>query len=666
MTKRISIVIPNLQSPIIDETLRSIRNQSFDLSQVEVIVVGRDRYGLVREDGLVRFLDTGHPVAPAVARNLGLSQASGEIVVFTDSDCIAAQDWLANLMAAYHAEPDRTVVGGAVAFDAHNYWTLADNISTFYRFLPSREPGERLHLPSLNFSAHRQVLQAVGGFDERYPQPTGEDTDLSLRLRQAGHSVYFEPGAVVYHHPPRQSLSALLRHAWNFGRYTPRMRPEYGDLLNWPAFLRQPALVLALSPLLAAGVTTRIFVEDAELRRYWRTAPAIFLAKLAWCAGAAQQRELQVANDEPRTADGKLRTSELAPGSGIRVASVVVNWNRREDTLECLASLHNMTPPASQDCQRSLTKAPGAWSGDLHPSQSGGSPLDRRVSPTEARRARSGDLRPSHQGDLRPSWAVDVILVDNGSTDGTARAVEAWFPDTEILSLPDNLGFAAGCNVGLRRALESGADYVLLVNNAAVVAPDMLEPLVSVAETRPDAGLLGPVIYYFDRPDGVWSAGYRQRPVTLSAQPPAGRPEDGRPYEVDRLYGAGLLIRRAVLDDVGLFDERFFMYYEDADLCRRVQEAGYRLLVIPAARMWHKVSASTGEGSPAQKYHLARGSVLFFAKHTPLPLLPVIIVYRLGVALKQIALAARRRRWRVISAYLRGLWDGLRLLRTAP
>lgn len=290
MAEQISIVIPNLHSPVLDQTLRSIRGQTFDLEHVEVLVVGQDRYGLVHEDALVRFVETGQPMAPAAARNLGLSQATGEIVAFIDADCVAAEDWLANLVSAYRADPDRTVVGGAVGFGHHNYWTLSDNISTFYRFLPSHEPGERPHLPSLNFSARRQALEAVGGFDERYPRPAGEDTDLCLRLRQAGHTLYFEPRAVVYHQPPRRSIGALLRHARDFGRYTPRMRSEYGDLLGWPAFLTQPAAVLALSPVLAAGVTGRIFAANPELRRYWYTAPAIFLTKLAWCVGAAQNR----------------------------------------------------------------------------------------------------------------------------------------------------------------------------------------------------------------------------------------------------------------------------------------------------------------------------------------------------------------------------------------
>ncbi|MFQ5858260.1 MAG: glycosyltransferase [Anaerolineae bacterium] len=298
---QLSIVIPSLHSPIINRTLRSIRDQTFDLGQVEVIVVGQDRYGLVHGDALVRFIETDQPVAPAAARNLGLAQASGEIVVFIDADCVAAENWLANLMSAYRSDPDRSIVGGAVGFGLQNYWTLSDNISTFYRFLPSHAPGERPHLPSLNFSARRQALEAVGGFDERYPRPAGEDTDLCLRLRRAGHALYFEPRAVVYHQPPRRSIGALLRHARDFGRYTPRMRSEYGDLLGWPALLQKPAVVLALSPLLAAGTTGRIFVANPELRRYWYTAPAIFLAKLAWCVGAAQNFEFRISNFEFRS-----------------------------------------------------------------------------------------------------------------------------------------------------------------------------------------------------------------------------------------------------------------------------------------------------------------------------------------------------------------------------
>ncbi len=298
MAKSISIIIPNLHSPIIDQTLASIQHQNYAPSQTEIIVVGKDRYGLVPQAPSVRFIDTGSPVAPAIARNLGLFQAKGEIVVFLDSDCIADRDWLKNLIAVYE-NTHYKVVGGSVSFENTNYWTLCDNISTFHPFLPFHPPGERSHLPSLNFSADRKALEAVGGFDERFPHAAGEDTDLSFRLRQAGHSLYFEPRAVVHHNPVRRSFTALIKHAWQFGRYTPRMRPEYRSYIHWPAILRHPLPLLLFSPVLAIAVTTGIFASHRELWRYWHTAPAIYLAKLAWCVGAAQQLHVRRGHSPP-------------------------------------------------------------------------------------------------------------------------------------------------------------------------------------------------------------------------------------------------------------------------------------------------------------------------------------------------------------------------------
>ncbi len=291
------------------------------------------------------------------------------------------------------------------------------------------------------------------------------------------------------------------------------------------------------------------------------------------------------------------------------VAVVIPTWNRRDDLLACLASVEAMGYPR------------------LH-----------------------------------------VIVVDNGSTDGTAEAVRARFPAVEVIRSETNRGFAAGSNLGLQRALQREADYVLLLNNDVVVAPDTLARLVEVAEAHPEVGLLGPSVWYHDAPQRLWSAGYRCRPVTLSEQPPRGDPRGTEPYFVDTLYGCALLIRREVLETVGLLDGRFFMYYEDKDFCQRMRAAGWRLMVVPTARVWHKISPSTsgsrGLGTPFQKYHMARSSVLFFAKHTPRWLWPVVVPYRLGSGLRTVARALRHRRPDIAAAYVRGLWHGLRLLRT--
>jgi hypothetical protein len=132
---------------------------------------------------------------------------------------------------------------------------------------------------------------------------------------------------------------------------------------------------------------------------------------------------------------------------------------------------------------------------------------------------------------------------------------------------------------------------------------------------------------------------------------------------VDFLYGGGVLVQRQVLEEVGLFDERFFLYYEDLDLCVRARERGYHLLSVPAAHIWHKGRASMGEASPRQKYHLARSSVLFFAKHTPLRRLPLIVAYRAGSALRTLTRALLKGQWAVARSYLRGLREGLSLAR---
>ena len=290
------------------------------------------------------------------------------------------------------------------------------------------------------------------------------------------------------------------------------------------------------------------------------------------------------------------------------VAVVIPTWNRRDDLLACLESIAAMRYPR------------------LH-----------------------------------------VIVVDNASTDGTAEAVAERFPAVELIRSDRNRGFAAGANLGLQQALQRGVDYVLLLNNDVVVAPDMLARLVEAAEAHPKVGLLGPSVWHHDAPQRLWSAGYRCRAVTLSEQPPRGDPYGTEPYFVDTLYGCALLIRREVLETVGLLDGRFFMYYEDKDLCLRARAAGWALLAVPAARMWHKVSPSTsgsrGLGTPFQKYHMARSSVLFFAKHTPPWLWPVVLPYRLGSGLRTVARALRHGRSDIAVGYLRGLWHGMQLLR---
>jgi cellulose synthase/poly-beta-1,6-N-acetylglucosamine synthase-like glycosyltransferase len=280
----ISIIIPNLHSPVIGQTLASLRAQDF-AGEFEVIVVGQDKPGRVTEDERTRFIRAPQPVAPAVARNLGIRAARGDVLAFLDADCTAAPDWLTRLSAPY-ADPEVAVVGGSVDFPDDNYWTLCDNVATFYEFLSTSVAGTRELLPSLNLSVRASVLREVGLFDERYPFPAGEDADLTTRLRLRDYVLHFEPRARVTHHPQRSRFSAVVRHAYNFGRYSVKVDPRYQAGLKVSGVLRHEWVVLLCAPALAASVTARVVLATGW--RYWTTWPVVFVAKWIWCFGAAR------------------------------------------------------------------------------------------------------------------------------------------------------------------------------------------------------------------------------------------------------------------------------------------------------------------------------------------------------------------------------------------
>ena len=277
---------------------------------------------------------------------------------------------------------------------------------------------------------------------------------------------------------------------------------------------------------------------------------------------------------------------------------------------------------------------------------------------------RKGDTRDCIRSVLASDYPnLHAVLVDNASTDGTVEAIRSEFRPVAILVNPINLGYAAGVNVGLRYALAQRADYTIIVDNDATVASDAITRMVSVAEAWSTAGLLTPKILYHSKPDIIWCAGYKRRPVTLA--PIAGSMYlhdadlNGGPRPMDYAPCCGLLIRRSVLERVGFLEERFFIYYEDLDFCIRAKRGGFELLNVTDARVWHKVAASAGEGSPLQKYYMARNSIRFFVSHTPRWCLPLIALYRLGSAIRTVSRALRHGKTEAARAYLRGLSDGV-------
>ena len=212
-----------------------------------------------------------------------------------------------------------------------------------------------------------------------------------------------------------------------------------------------------------------------------------------------------------------------------------------------------------------------------------------------------------------------VIVVDNGSHDGTADSIRLHFPAVSLIANPENLGFVQGNNQGIAQALAGGADYVMLLNNDTVVDPGMLSDILAVAESDATIGIVGPTICYFDPPDVIWGAGARVDWRTGDTYRLHANEKDdaaqGVPYEVEFVGGCALCIKRQVIERIGLLDERFFIYYEETDWCIRTKSAGYRCVVAPRGKIWHKVSAAMGEGTAMTVYYMSRNRLLFLTKH---------------------------------------------------
>ena len=209
-----------------------------------------------------------------------------------------------------------------------------------------------------------------------------------------------------------------------------------------------------------------------------------------------------------------------------------------------------------------------------------------------------------------------IIVVDNGTEEKAEPAIRSQFPDVTLIENEANLGFTGGNNVGLRRALAHDADYALLLNNDTEVAPDFLRLQVEAAEADPAIGIVGPTIYYFDRPDVIWSAGGaidwdrgRTFMIGLDEVDQGQFGHTVRP--VDFVTGCALLIKMSVVEQVGMLDPRFFAYYEEAEWCVRVARAGFRILHVPQAKMWHKITPSARASSPAVHYYMTRNRLLF-------------------------------------------------------
>ncbi len=249
---------------------------------------------------------------------------------------------------------------------------------------------------------------------------------------------------------------------------------------------------------------------------------------------------------------------------------------------------------------------------------------------------------------------IKVVIVDNGSSDGTQERVRQDFPSVHVIENGQNIGVPAGYNIGFQYALEQGADYILMLNNDTVIPADMIQELLSVGGEDPSTGIIMPKVLYHGSDDRVWSSGGRYR-----AFPPAILMTDKRTEYQDRTRlieyapGCGLLIHRRAFERAGLFDPGYFFLWDDWDFSERVRAHGLNIWYAPNAHMWHKVSTTTqGPRSPLFWRTMGSSIARFYRRHgRPVWLqLPLHIGY---VVLREFL-------WKRNWAYWSDFWAGVR------
>jgi GT2 family glycosyltransferase len=277
-------------------------------------------------------------------------------------------------------------------------------------------------------------------------------------------------------------------------------------------------------------------------------------------------------------------------------------------------------------------------------------------------------------------YELSVVVIDNASSDNSVKEIQ----NSDIKSQNDklkfkiirnekNLGFAGGNNIGLNYAIENKADYILILNNDTTVDPQLLVNLLKVAKENKEAGILSPKIYFAagyefhkkrygisDRGRVIWAAGGSFDWKNVFGVNRGVDEIDHGQYDtakkMDFATGACMFIKCGVLKKVGMFDPRFFAYFEDADLCMKVKRAGYEIYYVPKAIVWHKVAQSSGIGSDLNDYYITRNRLIFGLKYAP-------IRSKLALIRESIQLLLIGRKWQkigVVDYYLgnygKGSW----------
>lgn len=228
-------------------------------------------------------------------------------------------------------------------------------------------------------------------------------------------------------------------------------------------------------------------------------------------------------------------------------------------------------------------------------------------------------------------WSLKILLIDNGSTDNSVKLIKQKFPKILIIENSKNLGFAAGANVGIRRALKEDSDYIFLLNNDTLINQRALVYLIKVIGEEQKIGIVSPTLkfkkqgrLFFDLGGRInWFLGRTSHQELTTQEFKKVRSEKIFPEYVS---GCAMLVRREVFERVGFFDEDFFLYFEDVDFCLRSKAAGFKIVLVPKAIIFHRLSKSLDE--ELKKGFNLKSNLIFIKKHIPFYIKPVAYLYQ--------------------------------------
>jgi GT2 family glycosyltransferase len=258
-----------------------------------------------------------------------------------------------------------------------------------------------------------------------------------------------------------------------------------------------------------------------------------------------------------------------------------------------------------------------------------------------------------------------IIVADNGSTDGSQQMIKTYFPEVILVENGENLGVPEGKNRGVQRALEEDVDYIYTLDNDLIIQPQTIKELVSFLEKNSQVGCAGSIIYYYDRPDTIFSAGhYVDWSQNLVRTRGANQKDFGQFEESDAVdyVGAGaMLTRKSVFNVVGLLDPGFIGYgYDDADFGLRVNKAGYKVVCYTRSKVWHRPFSGIGKYSFKKKYLESRNAIRFLKMYGNRRNWAKFLFYAIGGLIYASVREGCRGNIQGVIGKARGLYDGLR------